>query len=524
MKKLQKHIDFAKIWNDFDNYKTAQEVADAFGCSLDSAKSRARHYRELMRRKPELGLEDILDRSRVHKEGLTYKTHDIVIKHSVSVDKSKTRYVITSAQFGADVNEELLDTLKFYCKETNAQLLVLPIRYGLTLDPMSPLLNDFVTYKGHTLHKHVELNYMSLRPTLMNPLSGLHRYASKRSQIFAHPQQALEFSPRSNIKVPKAIMTTGSVTHPLYGFDKTSEQAEFEHKFGAVVVELDGGQFHFRHIASDVNGEFCDIAGGESYLYGADSKKKIDIDALVCGDWHTGETCPVVRKATYNGIIPALKPSSIIKHDFLDGRSISHHDERDHVRMAQKAMSGQNNLKGELDYCSKELDFIRDNSNGAKVIMVASNHNDHLDQYLSESRYVKDWINMAEATGLVTDKIMTRKPAFEIAMLKRGQDDVRFLKRDEDFKINDWKLDLHGDVGCNGARGSAVSFDRVGLKAIVGHSHTPSIKRNVLTVGTSTPLKVHYTKGLTSWLNTHAIVYPNGQAQLINIIGGKWHG
>jgi hypothetical protein len=63
---------------------------------------------------------------------------------------------------------------------------------------------------------------------------------------------------------------------------------------------------------------------------------------------------------------------------------------------------------------------------------------------------------------------------------------------------------------------------RIGVKSVIGHSHTPAIEEGCYQVGTSTKLSRGYTHGPSSWLNTHAIIYPNGKRTLINIIDGKW--
>jgi hypothetical protein len=63
---------------------------------------------------------------------------------------------------------------------------------------------------------------------------------------------------------------------------------------------------------------------------------------------------------------------------------------------------------------------------------------------------------------------------------------------------------------------------RIGVKSIIGHSHTPAIEEGCYQVGTSTKLSRGYTHGPSSWLNTHCLIYPNGKRTLINVIDGKW--
>lgn len=524
MVKREYWIKFANVWNNYEKHPTVSDVASALKTTQSGAVTKARKYRWFLKAKPELDLPPLLDRSKITKDGFIYVEHDIKIEKSQSPDHSKKRFVITSAQYGADVNEDFLNSLKTYCKANDAQLLIMPMRYGASTDPIRPILSDFMTYTGHKLHKHVEINTASILPTAKNPLQGQQIFTGKRTQIFAHPQVAFETIGRTDIHTPKAMMTTGAVTYPFYGFNRTSEIAEMMHSFGAVVVELDGDMFHFRHIIADVDGGFNDYAGGEPKYYTGNCVKSATVDSLVCGDWHTGETCMKTAATTYHDIVPQFKPANIFKHDFFNGHSVSHHDERCETTQMKKERLGLNDLKTELDACSYELSLIRSKADGAKIHVVASNHNDHLDRYISEGRYKKDIRNKEECMRLSLAKLDEGKGAFELAMLERGHDDVIFLQRNEECVRHGIELAMHGDVGINGAKGSAVSFKNIGFKCIVGHAHSPSIKGDCWTVGTSTPLRLGYTRGLTGWLNTHAVVYNNGQRQMINIINGKWHG
>ena len=66
-----------------------------------------------------------------------------------------------------------------------------------------------------------------------------------------------------------------------------------------------------------------------------------------------------------------------------------------------------------------------------------------------------------------------------------------------------------------------VRNNKTGQVSLSGNS--PQINKGVYQVGTSSKLKLEYTHGPSSWLNTHCIIYANGKRTLINIIGGEWH-
>lgn len=65
-----------------------------------------------------------------------------------------------------------------------------------------------------------------------------------------------------------------------------------------------------------------------------------------------------------------------------------------------------------------------------------------------------------------------------------------------------------------------VRSPKTGQVSLTGNS--PSIEKGCYQVGTSTHLSLGYTKGLSSWLNTHCVVYDNNKRQLIHIIDGEY--
>jgi hypothetical protein len=520
--KLDKHLEFIKVWNDYKQFPTVEEVSEHLNITYDATRSKARRYKALTLRYPEMNLPPILNRKDTIDGQAVYYDH--IDTKGLDLSKVKTkRFFITGAQYGAEVNVRLFESVKNYCKRNNAQLIILPMKYGSGFPALHESIREYAVYNNHTLNENLNLNCITLRPTLVNPLSSMERTGGERSQIFAHPKHAMQFVARGANEFPKAIMTTGSITYPEYMPDKTGRIAIRDHSFGGVIVDIqDDKHFTFRHVKADEYNRLYDVSG----VYAPDSMKKRTRSrpvALVCGDWHTGHTNKVVRKVTFGkkGIVETLKPKSIFMHDFFDGRSISHHDEKNNMLMAKKQTNGERCLASELAMCVKEMHNILNASCGAKLYVVASNHDEHLDRYLAEGRYIKDYTNFEFAHKLVGKAMREQKPAF-IAHMQEHFPEVKFLERDEDCYKAGIKLDMHGDQGKNGSRGSIKQFDTVCSGTVTGHTHTPAIQGTAYQVGTSTDLKLPYTKGLSSWVNTHAVVWENGTVQLINIIDGKW--
>ena len=105
---------------------------------------------------------------------------------------------------------------------------------------------------------------------------------------------------------------------------------------------------------------------------------------------------------------------------------------------------------------------------------------------------------------------------------KRNQSNLKFLGPNDSAALGGVELGMHGDRGPNGSRGSRMNLRRVGVRSIIGHSHSPGIEEGCYQTGTSTGLRLEYNKGPSSWLNTHCILHADSKRQLINIINGGW--
>lgn len=515
------YLIFLSFWNDHETYPKAEDVAKAIGITTEAVKSKAKRYRQIQRMYPEQGLPPILDRSKLKDGEIMFQGEEVDFSIETERLKGKKKFFITSAQYGAEINNDVFESIKTYCKANDAELVIMPVKYGSLHEGVKDPLKPYLLTRKHFFNKSVQTNSLNLRPTLVNPLTSLERTGKSVTQIFAHPKHASVSVARGHSEHPKVVMTTGSVTFPNYKPDKTGLIAVRDHCFGGVILDIiDEKRFTFRHVKADEFGRLFDITG----VYTPDAVEKATPEALVMGDWHCGETCDNVRDVTFGvgGIVDCLRPKNIFVHDLFDGRSISHHDEKNLILMAKKSKKGLLNLERELQMCSDNLFFMKKNSFGARIYVVASNHDEHLDRYLSEGRYIKDFRNFEFAHKLVSSCFEKGLPAM-IDHLSQDHPDVNFLQRDEVTKMAGVRLDMHGDLGQNGSRGSVNQFDKVCDVSVTAHTHSPCIKGTSYQIGTSTRLKLLYTRGLTSWMNTHGIVWGNGTVQLINIIDGRWN-
>lgn len=441
------------------------------------------------------------------------------------------RYFVTTAVTGCIVHKGFLQSIDTYCKRNNALLLVLPCSdpasgTGWTLD--SILADRQIVFKDLALNDKIYISSIELSAKHMDPITGLGRIGQRNgSFIYASPKQRLKMVSTSNTKLPNAIMTTGALTSPDYDTNKymskrTAYIAENDHVMGGIIVEIaDDHMFHFRQIQADNKGHFPDLG----IFYKGHKVEELLPDSLVLGDWHSGETDPVARGCyidNKDSVLNTVKPSRIILHDGFNGKSISHHELKDKVTRARHASSNKLSLQEELEQFVKDLNDL--SSKVEEVVIVKSNHDEFLDRYLKDGRYVDEpqnhLIGLKLAAAMVEGKDPLRFASEWIGL--KNPERITWLQRDEDFKVANIELGAHGDKGSNGSRGSLTAMENAYGNSVSGHSHTPEILRGAWQVGTLSYLKLNYNVGPSSWMHSSCLVYPNGARQLINVIDGNW--
>lgn len=444
-----------------------------------------------------------------------------------AIPSSKQKFLITGAQSHAPVNKNFLAGLERYANDIDAEIVILPLP-GYSIDEDGKLdkeLSKFLHIDKRTkLNNNLVIRNFDVRPQRIEPTTGLDNIIQKdESTIFASTKQRLKIIPNSNYDLPKALITTGVVTHPRYrdGF-VVSKKAEAHHVYGAIHVDLaDDDIYHFRQFRASSRGRFNDL--GKYYDGKADSRMS-KLEYMVLGDWHVGDTDPAVEKASYE-LIDELKPNNLVYHDFFNGHSITRFKEKSIIQKAKAAKKDGNSLEKELEEASNELHEIADRYSDKDIYLVACNHHDKLTRYLDSGDFMNNHDNIYIGAKLLQKVVEGEDPVKAgMELYQAIPDNVHFLSRTDDLKYRGWQLASHGDKGANGAwRLGVKGRERAYGKSITGHSHTPQILRDTYIVGTSTKLDLPYTRtGPSSWMNTHGLLYNTGKAQLVNIIDGKW--
>jgi hypothetical protein len=449
--------------------------------------------------------------------------------------KQYKKFVITTAVTGCAVHGGFYASLKHFCKQNKAALLILVASdpahnkaynkggYG-TID--LKLTKECIVIEDTYLNSNFFISTIKLSAKQINPTTGLSDIGQRKgSFVFASPKQSMILESTSNAKLPHVMMTTGAVTIPnyvtdMYMSERTAYIADKHHVMGAIYVNIfDNENYGYTQIQT-LNEEGSFVHMGSRYRpNGSTTNEKPEV--LVCGDWHSGETDPLVRKCTEE-MLNSFKPKNVIVHDVFNGKSINHYEEQNMMIKAQHFMNGMPSLEQEIVGLRDDLDWF--SKFVEEVVVVKSNHDEFLSKnYLKFAKYAHDPQNHYFSLDLAK-AMMEGKDPLKFAVEKVGlkAKNIRWLQRDEDFKVAGVQLGAHGDIGPSGTRGNIKNMRKSYGQSITGHSHSPGIWHGAFAVGTSSFLKLGYNQGASNWLQCHCLIYKDGSRQLINMIEGVW--
>jgi hypothetical protein len=329
--------------------------------------------------------------------------------------------------------------------------------------------------------------------------------------------------PALNGYKPKMMLTTGACTVRNYTDSKAGKIGEFHHTLGFVVIEMDGDDFYVRQVTADEDsGAFTDLT---NYVSNGKVKKAKPAEAIIFGDIHVGDHDAECIEATL-GICDILKPRVGVSHDLLNGHSINRHEQKNPFSKFANLQTNRHTLKGEIDNVVEFTQALMDRTDGylKEFVVVNSNHDAWIESYLINSDWRRDIPNalsyMKYSTMLLNNK--APKGVFAAIIDEELNGEVVTLGLDQSYRLKDWELGVHGHQGTNGSRGNPNQFKKLSTKMITGHTHSPSRIDGVVTVGTSTFLRVGYNTGASGWLQSHAILQADGKVQQIHCINYKF--
>jgi hypothetical protein len=464
---------------------------------------------------------------------------DKPLKFARVLESGTKRFIITAAQNATPVHSEFFEALKVAANELEAELIIIPLRYKNPTSRWTESQENQEIWADETLpyifnarkklcDNLVLAGDIKTQPTASSPLTGFEGLTGGESCIIGHTKVQLKVIPVPSGKFPKILTTTGSCTVPNYTDSKAGKLGAFHHSLAAVIVEVKGKRFHLRQLCATKDGSFIDLDKAYSYKGVTKAPRAL---GLAMGDSHARFMDSKVEKATFGpgGIVETLDPEHLIWHDVLDAYSINHHHAGNPFIGYAKKQSGLGDIQKEVEFTIAMLDRY---TGLRKSVIVPSNHDDMLSRWIisddwkrnptNSKFYLETALAMLESVNMTPNGTEYRDP-FEYWVGKLSKNPrVRCLKNDESFTLAGIECGMHGHQGPNGSRGSVKNLSNLGVCVVSGHGHSPAITDGHYRAGTSTPLKLEYTKGPSSWLNTHVAIYGNGKRSLITIIDGEW--
>lgn len=449
------------------------------------------------------------------------------------------KYIITSVQLGARLNTNFWKNIQRFKKEHKVDKILVYQMNGRVKDevlhPSIARLPDieFIDSR-HRLHKKVLAYNTKVLAQNIDPLAGQsNKLPSEYSYIMPGTKVRYDTIPSLGVK-PRFFTSTGAITIPNYNTKALSSgmlmkrglQAEAQHQYGAVFFEeLSSKKFSIYNITADRTGNLYYF--NEKYHSGKLTHGRF-IEALILGDFHTGDTNPEVRDLTIK-MIKKHNPKRVVFHDIFDGKSVNHHAKGKLIESLRSDLNQVHLLEEELKLVAREIEFFAKTFPDIEFVVPESNHDVFIRTYLNEKYHHNEPHNYLQAIKIIPRILNTKAIVLKEALLTvvdKLPENFIFLRENDPYRIggdvHGVAIGQHGHKGVNGAKGSPQSFKRSNAKMITGHTHSPKIYENGMVVGTSTYLELDYTiGGLSSWLNAHGVLYPNNTYALVTIIPKK---
>ena len=455
------------------------------------------------------------------------------------------RFILTSAQNNTFVHEGFLKSLETASEYLGADIYIGTFSYnksgyqnlekgdGEWFDPkIQKYIYDDPAELADGLLWCGELNIL---PTAVNPLSGFHSYTKSSSGIIPHAKIQLESLPTHKSDEARMLYTTGSVTRRNYIQKKAGQKASFHHIFGALLVEVDNdGDWFVRQLVADSDdGSFYDL----DVLYTPEGVVLDNaVEAINWGDIHVEKISEEAMSACFtnkNSMLDTLKPKYQLIHDVVDFESRNHHNIKDPYFRFKTHVNGNDSVKSNIGKVALFLKNIE--RTYSTPVVVESNHDLAFQRWLKEADYKTDPANaiyflenqLEQYRALENNN--DKFSIFEHAVRKIDPTiGAIFLRLDESFRICDEdghgiECGQHGHLGANGGRPSIATYQKLGERYNLGHSHTAAIKDGVYYAGLiADQEKMKYAKGPSSWSISNIVTYKNSKRAIVTIKNGKW--
>ena len=360
-------------------------------------------------------------------------------------------YIITAAQNATPVHKGFWKSLERATKFYGAEKVVIPGRYKNPTSQWTqgndehewwcPEVLPYLCQGRIKLNERIILlGDVKIQWAARKPLASMDTLTKNMSGIVGHGNRALRSIATPQHKHPKLMLTTGACTLPNYTDTKQGAIGEFNHCFGALIVEIDGDVFYVRELNADQRGAFIDL-DMEFTPDGVQPAKPAF--SISMGDVHQRFTLPQVIDATFTAkrsMLNLLHPRYLIWHDVLDFHTRNHHHKDDWLTVFGKWKTGNECVRTEIE---EAIRFVNDKTpKNCKSVIVSSNHDRALLRWLKEADFKKDPVNLqfyleiaakAAKSTKMTESGITYDDPFIFCAKKFAADNVQFLKQGESF-------------------------------------------------------------------------------------------
>ena len=433
------------------------------------------------------------------------------------IKKSK-RYLISSAQTASPVNKVFFNNMKAYADYIDAEIALVATRYKNPTsiwkeegDVWDELSLPYLTAMRQDLHPNLcLLADLKIQATSPNPTSGIDNFEGIKSCIVGSPTIEMRSIPTIGNQIQKFLYSTGSITEPSFTDTVAGGKAAESHSFGFLVVEVENENIvHVRNVKAENDGTFNDLL----FRVEKEVVSEEEVDTMIWGDSHFAQKEKKVTNA-FRKVCLNLGITNSVLHDVWDSKSINVHNLKDPIVQHELMKNGEDDLKKEFAQLVEELDWF--SKNMKETLVIGSNHDDMLDRALVQSDWRANLKNAEFFLKCLRLKLSGKATKGVIPYtINKKFNNVIALGVDESFIKYGVELALHGHKGPNGSRGSITSFAKLPMPCVIGHSHSPGIKKNCYQVGVSCKLDQGYNKGLSSWAYASTTLNKRGIRQMI---------
>lgn len=426
------------------------------------------------------------------------------------------KIVVTYINDGASVDLDCFLTLKNYAEFNNAELVVLwgkPLIKGKTFSnyEYEILGNYLATSVETTKDKNIIIQDFLIPTSQKNPLLNLDKLSTDvKTIVVGATKQYLKILPYKQYTSYRVGCSTGTIGEISYNETVSGYIDNKYHTFGAILLDWSDvdNRYKVRNLVYK-NNCICDLTKKYTKNTIEDIKK---VSGMVLGDLHLPDEDEDALDAT-TSYLDLLKPEYVVIHDVASWNSISHHEFNQHLSKVKNTTEDTLTLEIELNSVLQRLKFFTSCFPDTKFRIVTSNHDYFINKFLEKGEFIKDSRNAIIGAKLFIDYVQDKD-----IFAGKLPNNIKTLPKNQSFKVKGFELSEHGDSGISGANGSINALSKTFSNCIIGHTHSPELKEDVVVVGTLSKLKLSYNqKGMTTWAHCNAVIYENGTAQLLFI-------